>query len=598
MQFLKSERYRNLVSKASGSSFKFQMAGLLVAGGVTILGFQNCTGGFGTNIQSSGSSGTSQHAISVNANPATANIQIDMWQVMTAFAVHHPHDIKQLVGDPGDGDHAERLSGNILIDRYGSPRGRYIDDNLVLSGDGIGYAGSVQVIPWGIGYWWNAPYKLTSRYITVANVGDRYSTPVVTSHQNLDSPNPVVLPGTAPVTEGIDSFGYKNFGGTIGWRWYVRFAQIPIPASGLYTGPGINEISTFDLGPQEGVYDPQFGHLEYEQQGAGVAGGDNDSIWSNVVSGDVASSFYNSYSYGAPATSATYGSFQLHSGESKTVGDLTLLMQPEGNLVLYQGSTVLWAAGGNNGSGFGCSGNCMAYFQGAGNLVLYQNGVAYWSNTGNSVPANQNQLKISSSYPYVSIVNTSGAVEWQGLPFLNSDEFELYCLNPANRPNEPWCSNYESSVTATAPVVTAPPTPPPAPTPAASQGSYSSFKLYPTSGSNAPNSQNALVAGRLTLLMQYQGNLVLYQDFGTATAQVLWASGAGLSADCTSNGCFAWFQPEGNLVLYNNAGAYWYNTGSSSAQLNTNTLYVSLSAPYVWIQDSSGNIIPATNAMP
>jgi hypothetical protein len=64
-------------------------------------------------------------------------------------------------------------------------------------------------------------------------------------------------------------------------------------------------------------------------------------------------------------------------------GDYTLIMQGDGNLVLYQGGTALWASGTVG------SGADEAIMQGDGNLVLYtSSGTPVWaSNTAGNAGA-------------------------------------------------------------------------------------------------------------------------------------------------------------------------------------------------------------------
>jgi len=106
----------------------------------------------------------------------------------------------------------------------------------------------------------------------------------------------------------------------------------------------------------------------------------------------------------------TLSPFTLAANQSLTFGNLTFIMQSDGNLVLYEYSfSPLWAAGntpGINGqpvAGRSCAA-CLAVFQSDGNLVLYtsaQAGTAYWAS--NTAPHSGYVLQISSSAPYVQI---------------------------------------------------------------------------------------------------------------------------------------------------------------------------------------------------
>jgi hypothetical protein len=97
--------------------------------------------------------------------------------------------------------------------------------------------------------------------------------------------------------------------------------------------------------------------------------------------------------------------FKLIAGQSSTIGDLTLSMQSDGNLVVYREGVGKWASGTNNWPS-NCT-TCYASFQPDGNLALYSansNGesTAYWSTGTNGHPGAQ--LHLSDSAPYLSIV--------------------------------------------------------------------------------------------------------------------------------------------------------------------------------------------------
>ena len=103
----------------------------------------------------------------------------------------------------------------------------------------------------------------------------------------------------------------------------------------------------------------------------------------------------------------------LNVGQQAVSGNLTLVFQADGNLVLYRdmgsAQTVLW----NSGTSRGNCANCYATFQSDGNLVLYQNGSPYWSSgiTGGS----GDTLKLSDHPPYISSLSgTTGFVRWSG----------------------------------------------------------------------------------------------------------------------------------------------------------------------------------------
>lgn len=96
------------------------------------------------------------------------------------------------------------------------------------------------------------------------------------------------------------------------------------------------------------------------------------------------------------------GNLTLHQGVSVTLGDVFLVMQGDGNLVMYRGSTPLWTS---NTSGQNCGANqCLAAFQGDGNFVVYNGSTVLWNSgtNGNSGA----QLVLSSQAPYIQVTGT------------------------------------------------------------------------------------------------------------------------------------------------------------------------------------------------
>jgi hypothetical protein len=102
---------------------------------------------------------------------------------------------------------------------------------------------------------------------------------------------------------------------------------------------------------------------------------------------------------------AHFAPFNLLAGQSFKTGDLTLSMQPDGNLVVYRDGVSKWASETNNWPST-CT-TCYASFQSDGNLVLYGssgNGeyTPYWSTGTNGHPGAR--LLLSDAVPYLSIV--------------------------------------------------------------------------------------------------------------------------------------------------------------------------------------------------
>lgn len=102
------------------------------------------------------------------------------------------------------------------------------------------------------------------------------------------------------------------------------------------------------------------------------------------------------------------GGLKISQGDSVAIVDLSLLMQSDGNLVLYQGSTPLWSSGtgGNN-----CENDkCQAIFQSDGNLVVYDGATPLWSSqTGGNPTA---QLALSATAPFIEVQNAGSSVLW------------------------------------------------------------------------------------------------------------------------------------------------------------------------------------------
>ncbi len=139
--------------------------------------------------------------------------------------------------------------------------------------------------------------------------------------------------------------------------------------------------------------------------------------------------------------------FTLNAGASISSGELTLSMQADGNLVLYSSGTALWDThqlqtfdyNGFTGptTGLDCT-TCYAVFQDDGNLVLVNpnfNGNSahvYWNSgtSGNSGAT----LNISSTAPYVSVLNSSGVTLWMGLENATGSLAKILSLPHLNSP--------------------------------------------------------------------------------------------------------------------------------------------------------------------
>ena len=186
------------------------------------------------------------------------------------------------------------------------------------------------------------------------------------------------------------------------------------------------------------------------------------------------------------------------------------------------GNLVLYQAGAaiwsSGTGGQNCGANsCLAVFQGDGNLVVYNGPNALWNSQTGGSGV---QLVLSDRIPHIEILTKSQSVAWT-----DSNQFSSGNLTLA-------------------------------------QG-------------------NSVTAGALLLVMQGDGNLVLYQG-GTA----LWNSGTG-GQNCGSNSCVSVFQGDGNLVIYNGSRALWNSqTGGSGA-----LLILSPQLPYLKIVTSAQSVV-------
>jgi hypothetical protein len=120
-----------------------------------------------------------------------------------------------------------------------------------------------------------------------------------------------------------------------------------------------------------------------------------------IISGNNSVLWASSYTFAA-------GDLRLTQGASVYAGSLRLVMQGDGNLVLYQGGTVLWSTGtyGQN-----CGTNqCVTAFQGDGNFVVYNGQTPLWfSNTGGNPGGS---LVLSSQPPYLEVLAGNQSVLW------------------------------------------------------------------------------------------------------------------------------------------------------------------------------------------
>src|SRR5260370_172768 len=120
-----------------------------------------------------------------------------------------------------------------------------------------------------------------------------------------------------------------------------------------------------------------------------------------------------------PSGSSWYdaGNFTLTQNSSVSVGALSLVMQGDGNLVLYQqDGTPVWFTGTG---GQDCSADqCFAVFQGDGNFVVYNGSTPLWNSGTPGYP--DAQLLLSTEAPEFEIIDTNNNLLWSNDPIYTS----------------------------------------------------------------------------------------------------------------------------------------------------------------------------------
>ncbi len=269
----------------------------------------------------------------------------------------------------------------------------------------------------------------------------------------------------------------------------------------------------------------------------------------------------------APVNSFLIASNDLFLGtdQSKLFGKSKLVLQSDGNLVLYDlNGKPLWASNTSQD----CSNKkCLVQFQKDGNLVLYKDGKAFWaSNTAGT----DYQLKVSEGPPYMSIVNGSGGIilyKIEGTPIVITND-------PAPTPVVPIVK-----APVVAPVAPAIPVPPEkklvVAAPPVSRDLIFKVGLLSLAANESKSNE------KIKLIMQADGNLVLYDSTGHA----LWATNT--SFNCQSSPCTAVFQGDGNLVLYHDDKPFW---ASNTQGLDYN-LKITSDSPFLTISNSNETVV-------
>ncbi len=107
------------------------------------------------------------------------------------------------------------------------------------------------------------------------------------------------------------------------------------------------------------------------------------------------------------------GSLILNTWDRISTSNIDLVMQSDGNLVIYRGSTPLWNSRTGHGTAEWCENQCMAAFQGDGNLVLYKNSQPYWSTGTHGADDRSKTLVIGGTDSIIKILNGSGSIIWR-----------------------------------------------------------------------------------------------------------------------------------------------------------------------------------------
>jgi cytochrome c peroxidase len=233
------------------------------------------------------------------------------------------------------------------------------------------------------------------------------------------------------------------------------------------------------------------------------------------------------------SSSLTFESLTLGTGQFVQIGpvsrQLKLIMQGDGNLVLYRGATVasnaLW---NSRTSGQNCTRGCGAIFQNDGNFVIYGNGAALWA-SGSNGPTGR-KIQLSTAEPYIRVIEPNGSIVWS-----SSLTFESLAL-----------------------------------------GAGQFVQIGP-------------VSRQLKLIMQGDGNLVLYRG-ATVASNALWnsrTSGQNCTASIRSGGCRTMFG--GALLRVMNGSASLRTYGD--AERSGGRLLFSQTAPHIQILGANRKVV-------
>jgi hypothetical protein len=215
-----------------------------------------------------------------------------------------------------------------------------------------------------------------------------------------------------------------------------------------------------------------------------------------------------------PGLSGVYtyqlGQLNLYSNEQINLQNATLMLQNDGDLVLYQESSVKWAS---NTCCTDCNNKqCRLTFNSVGQLVIYKNTttLASWppSYTGT---LGSSSIRISNTSTYLTFTDENN--------------------------NIVWASSYDY---------------------------YPSFRI-----SNGTFVRQMMDTTPIYFTLLNNGNLAVYSG-AISTGTLLWST--SLSRKTCNKSCFLSFQGDGNIVIYGDQGALWSTgTNPSGTKLLFNT---------------------------
>jgi hypothetical protein len=203
--------------------------------------------------------------------------------------------------------------------------------------------------------------------------------------------------------------------------WTFPYSGVPYGGS-LGNGPCLGSVQK--IGPRAFFYTYSAAissYIDAASNALGTSCADAQS-WSDIMLGT--SGLTLSAPFGTPATISVSSvpGFELLQFQNIQTKNLKLIQQVDGGLVLYQIDTTkpLWSSG-TGGRPCEASKNCGAFktvFQADGNFVVYEGNTALWATFPNGLPLNTCtgqslcHFSIQEKSPYLTILNSSNNVLW------------------------------------------------------------------------------------------------------------------------------------------------------------------------------------------